>query len=614
VSGTARAFDLPVWCGTPVRTPAPGLRRVLYVVLVGVLTAWGVSTMYEVLSANGMQPLQTAVLALFAATFAWISAAFCSAVIGAALNALGLDPLSLRRTFERAPDDAPLVVRTAVVMPVYNENVARVIAGLEATYRDLESTGAGPAFDFHLLSDTTDEVIAAREARAVAALRRRTAGGAAGLYYRRRRRNSGRKAGNIAEFCRRWGAAYECMVILDADSVMTGATLCRLVRAMQANPNAGIIQTVPLPIRQRSLFGRGLQFAATLYSPMLATGLCFWQMDAANYWGHNAIIRLAPFMRHCELPVLPGSPPLGGEILSHDFVEAALMRRAGWSVLLMPEIGGSFEEVPGNVLDYVGRDRRWCEGNLQHLRLLTMPSLHPLNRLHFLLGAFAYGCSFLWLLMLALSSVDAAMLALGTTQYFGSTPALFPDWPIARSAEMWQLLSAVLAMLFLPKLLGLAVCVRDRARRRAFGGCPRLLASGFIEMLLSVVFAPVMMCYHAWFVVAVLRGQRVRWEPPCREGRPISWGTALRCSGLISVAGLVWGSLIYLITPTFFWALTPVLLGLVLAAPLMVISSGTDVGRWFADRGVFQTPPETRPEPVLAALDEALRYPSSPSG
>ena len=160
------------------------------------------------------------------------------------------------------------------------------------------------------------------------------------------------------------------MVVLDADSVMTGRTLVELVRTMEANPRVGLIQTVPIPARRDTLFGRLVQFAASLYSPMLATGQSFWHTDAANYWGHNAIVRIRPFVEHCTLPVLPGAPPLGGPLLSHDFVEAALMRRAGWGVYLLPSIGGSYEEVPANILDYAKRDRRWTQGSLQHLRLL----------------------------------------------------------------------------------------------------------------------------------------------------------------------------------------------------------------------------------------------------
>jgi membrane glycosyltransferase len=584
------------------RYPMPRTRRLLFAALVTGVTAVGVSLMVRVLSGNGLQMLELVVLALFAITFLWIAQAFCSALIGATLYALRLDPLTLR-PYQRVEPGLPVLrSRTAVVMPVHNEDVDRVVAGLEATCLDVQEAGLGASFDFFLLSDSTDDTIAARERRAMSRLRERLDGCLSQLFYRRRHDNQGRKAGNIAEFCERWGE-YDHFVILDADSVMSARSLARLAAAMERNPRAGIIQTVPVPVRQRSVFGRGVQFAASLYSPLLATGQSFWQMDASNYWGHNAIIRLAPFREHCQLPVLPGAPPLGGEILSHDFVEAALMRRAGWHVLLMPDLGGSFEEVPGNILDFAKRDRRWSEGNLQHVRLLPMRGLHPISRLHFLLGAFAYGCSFLWLLMLLTSSADAIHRALGQPQYFSAGPALFPDWPISRAADMWSLLGIVVAMLFLPKVLGVILCLADPARRRAFGGGVRVVVSALLEMVLSVLIAPVLMCFHARFVAVILLGRRARWDAQDRDGRQLRWSEAWRSTALLSLAGVLWGLLVYFTTPIFFWALLPVLVGLVLSCALVAGTSHLGLGDALARWGIFRTPAESRPDRVLQQLE-----------
>lgn len=605
-------FDHGVPRDPTLHVPARRLRRPAFFTLVGLITGSGAWAMYIVLSANGIGFLDIPILALFSVTFAWITTAFCSAVIGALLTAFGIDPMSLRRIAVRMEDRCPMASRTAVIMPVHNENVAQVTARLEATCRDLQRTGEAHAFDFFLLSDSTDDIIAAREERAVAEMRARTFTGHTRLFYRRRRNNQGRKAGNVADFCRRWGARYECMVVMDADSIMAGDTLCRLVRAMQATPSAGIIQTVPLPVGQRTVFGRALQFAASLYSPMLAHGLCFWQMESANYWGHNAIIRIAPFMKHCNLPVLPGRPPLGGEILSHDFVEAALMRRAGYHVLLVPEVGGSFEDVPGNILDFARRDRRWSQGNFQHLRLMNMKGLHPLSRLHFLFGALAYGCSFLWLSTLTVSSVDALTHALTEIEYFGADPTLFPMWPASRTAEIWWLLATVVTMLFLPKVLGMIAALSDHQRRREFGGSIRLAMSTLAEMILSVVIAPVMMCFHAYFVIAILMGQSVRWDPQNRGEHSVPWHVAARHTLLMTIAGIVCGAGLYAITPIYFWALTPVLLGLVLAAPLVVISSRAGLGRRLRHLGLFLTPQETRPLPVLADHLELSAQPATP--
>ena len=596
--------------GAPVTMPATGLRRLALFLVAAATTVLGVGLMFEILRANGMAPLEVATLVLFSVTFAWIVIAFWTALAGFVVELLGIDPLSLRRKPRRGRADAPLLSRTALVMPVYNEDTRRVAAGLEATFRDLQESGDGDAFDAFVLSDSTDAEIARAEEAAVADLRARLPGGDR-VYYRRRTSNEGRKAGNIDEFCRRWGAYYDYMVVLDADSVMTGRALTALVRTIQANPAAGMLQTVPIPMRQETFFGRFLQFASTLYSPMLAAGMCFWQTDTANYWGHNAIIRVQAFMDHCGLPELPGQPPLGGEILSHDFVEAALMRRGGWHVYLLPELEGSYEEVPGNILDYAQRDRRWSEGNLQHLRLLGAKGLHPLNRLYFVMGALAYGCSFLWLLMLTVSTLDAGSRALTVARYFGAGHQLFPDWPVARTGVMIALLVTVAGMLILPKVLGVLVCLLQPARRRAFGGAVRISASALIELVFSIVVAPVMMTFHAYFVASVLCGRKVKWAPQNREGREVPWSAAFRSTGLVAVGGLFWGLGTAFITPIFFYSMTPVLVGLVLAPALVTLSSRLDLGRLMRRGGLFLTPSETCPPRALALLRERLDAPAA---
>jgi membrane glycosyltransferase len=346
-------------------------------------------------------------LGLFSITFCWISVAFWSAACGFVLQILQRDPLTLAPLNPDRYRVQPITTRTAVVMPVYNEETQRVIAGFEATLRSLVATGEGKHFDFYLLSDTTDAEVAQAELDAWQQLSARLGDLHQQIYYRRREKNTARKVGNLADFCQRWGSKYTQMIVLDADSIMTGDCLLQMVRAMQANPRAGLIQTVPIPVRQTTFFGRFVQFASVLYSPMLATGLCFWQTDTANYWGHNAIIRVRAFIDYCGLPSLPGKAPFGGDILSHDFVEAAMLRRARWDVFLLADLDGSYEEVPCNIIDYAKRDRRWVQGNIQHLGLLRIAGLHAISRLHFLLGAIAYISSLVWLAMLVLSTADA---------------------------------------------------------------------------------------------------------------------------------------------------------------------------------------------------------------
>ena len=574
-----------------IRLPAIRLRRWLYGALVAATTLAGAAMMLDIMRAGGVTLLELVILALFTATFGWIAMPFWNAVIGFALALLRRDPLTLRPLQPRAPSGeaapvAPGAARTALVMPVHNEDPARVTAGLAAMLHSLDRAGHGGRFDLFLLSDTTDPAIAAAEEAAWAALRRR-ARGAAGMHYRRRAANSGRKAGNIADFCRRWGARYEFMVVLDADSIMTGPALVALVRAMQANPRAGLIQTVPLPARRTTLFGRLIQFAGCLYGPLLAAGQAWWQTDTANYWGHNAIIRVAPFSAHCGLPVLPGRPPLGGAILSHDFVEAALMRRAGWDVHLLPLMEGSYEEAPGNVVDYARRDRRWCQGSLQHLRLLAAPGFHPLNRLYFLLGAAGYLSSVAWLLLLLASTLYVLLPAPGAAAPMLWVPRSWPGPAV-------PLLAVTAGLLLAPRLLALLQALASR--RAPFGGAPRLLAGALLETLFAVVVAPVMMLYHTRCVVSVLAGRDIRWEAQVREGDTLGWRAAWAGGAWwITLAGVVWGAVTLYASPLFLLWLSPILAGLLLAAPLIRWTSSRALGARTRRRGLLLVPSETAP-------------------
>ena len=587
-----KRLSLP--CG--IRLPLIRLRRWLFLSLTAGATLVGIGMMLDIVRDKGITALEVVILTLFAATFYWISIPFWNAVIGFALTVLGRDPLSLRRVSIAGSHAGPIAGRTALVMPAHNEDPTRVMSGLAAMLHSLADTGYGDDFDVYLLSDTTDPVIARAEEATWTALRRHL-GQRSGLYYRQWAANLGRKAGNIADFCQRWGAHYDFMVVLDADSIMSGAALVELVRTMEANPAAGLIQTVPVPAGQTTLFGRLVQFASVLYGPMLATGQSFWQTDAANYWGHNAIVRVRAFADHCGLPVLPGRPPLGGAILSHDFVEAALMRRAGWHVYLMPSIGGSYEEVPGNLLDYAKRDRRWAQGSLQHLRLLAAPGLHRMNRLHFLLGAMGYVSSLLWLLMLVASTAYVMLPDLSASSLSSGSEQTFPGWPLHRASRIVPLLGVTIVLLFAPKLLALTLAL-VRHRRR-FGGVARLLLSALLEMLFAVMIAPLMMMYHTRFVTSVLYGYGVTWKPQVREGADVAWPEAWRGTVGITAVGLTWAAVTLYHTPNFFLWLTPIFTGLILAAPLVRWTSSLSLGERARRLGLFLVPSETAPPPEL---------------
>ncbi len=555
-------------------------RRRLFLSLVILTGLLGLIALFQALSSAGVGLLARLPLALFfALTFTWIAVSFWHAVIGFVLLLIGRDPYSLKKQGlgEQAGRDLA-AHRTVLVMPIYNEDPTAVRDGLAATARSLMQAGSTDGFEIFVLSDPRDAGLLAAEQAALAGLQREL-GPRLPLHYRHRSDNRGRKAGNLDDFCRRWGRRYEYMLVLDADSRMDGAAIRRLLGRMQLDERLGLIQTVPIPAGQHSLFARLMQFAAALYTPMLATGQAFWQGPTGNYWGHNALIRVSAFMAHCGLPELPGRPPLGGEIMSHDFVEAALLARAGWEVALETAPLASHEEVPANLLDYAARDRRWMQGNLQHLRLLRLPGLKPASRLHFLFGAAAYLSSLAWLGLLALGI--ATMLL---------TPAAGAEGTGGMGPWGWIMLLATLALLFGPRLLGSGLALIQRPRQ--FGGRVRLLCSGVLEALAGVLMAPVMMMFHARFAVEILSGASVAWTSPPRGARGLSLAQSLAGTGFIGLLGLVWLVLAVWLTPQFLWWMSPVWLGLLLA-PLMARVSGSDrLGLSLRAAGLLLTPQE----------------------
>lgn len=489
--------------------------------------------------------------------------------------------------------------RTAVLMPVFNEEPGPVFAALEVMARSLARTGAQD-IDLFVLSDSTDGAVAAEEARAHLALTARLArmSGAPRLYYRRRLRNVGRKAGNVADFCENWGSQYDFMVMLDADSLMTGECIRRLVALMEANPRLGLVQTVSHPTNRETLFARIQQFAARLYTPLSVRGLDFWQQGEGNYWGHNAIIRVRAFMAHCALPVLPGTAPLGGEILCHDVVEAALLARAGWEVRVLPLTAGTWEEMPANVIDFAGRDKRWCQGNLQHLRVIHADGFRWANRLHLANGIMSYVSSPIWLLFMLLSALDAGAGGQGLDLMTAglAEPGPAADW----------LFGITLGLLFGPKLLSLAATLADRQARAAFGGTRRLLGSAFLEQVFSTLLAPAMMAFYTRFVISTLAGQVVAWNAQPRGDRAVGWGEAWRTHAGHVGLGAATGFGALLVGEGLVWWLSPIIAGLLASPAVTALSSRRTLGIGARRLGLFLTPDETRPEPELSDLRDRV--------
>jgi len=581
-------------------------RRLLLAVLVLIPSVVASGFMVNVLPHRGGTWLEVAIVLFFGALFGWISIGFWTATLGfftlvgrrdrfAITNLPPLPSGEVVRGF--APGG-----RTAIVMPICEEPVDRVFAGLRAIYQSLERTGTLRHFDFFVLSDSSNPGTYVREEEAWAEWCR-SVNGFGRIFYRRRQVRLERKSGNVADFCRRWGKQYRYMIMLDADSIMAGETLVRLVQLMEYNPDAGMIQTAPAAVNRRSLFARVQQFTSRVYGPMFAAGLHFWQLGDGQYWGHNTIIRIAPFMDNCALPRLPGKPPLGGEILSHDFVEAALMGRAGWTLWLAFDLHGSYEETPSTLLEEMKRDRRWCQGNLQHLRLLPTEGLFGAHRALFLNGVLSYVSALLWFSFLTLSTAEAIVNALREPDYFPHGPSLFPEWPIWRPDWALALLAVTGMILFLPKLLSILMIVLKWREAKAFGGVIKLTLSVLIEIVFSSLLAPIRMVFHSRFVLQNLLGRTVSWRSQGREDAETSWEEALRHHGLDTLFASAWGISLYWLNPNYFWWVTPIIGALILSVPFSVYASRVSWGAGARAWGLFLIPEESAPPLELRDLD-----------
>ncbi len=587
----------------PADTHRPARRRVPWlarsVVFLGglALTAYGANEMYGVVNVGQITTLKWALLFLFVINFSWIALAFMSAIVGFVWLILRTTP---------KPDAPPATpqARTAVVMPIYNETPSRVFGAMQAIYEEVEATGCGAAFDWFLLADTTNPDIWIAEERAFLAMRARLGPGAR-VYYRRRPKNTSRKAGNIADFVTRWGGEYDHMLVLDADSLMTGRAIVSLANAMEADPDAGIIQSLPLIINRNTMFARLQQFAARIHGPIIASGLALWSGRDGNYWGHNAIIRTRAFAAHCGMPILRGRPPLGGHVLSHDFVEAALMRRAGYAVYMLPTLGGSFEESPPSLIDLAARDRRWCQGNLQHIRILPAKGLKLPTRQHFATGIMGYLASPLWMAQLVVGIVLVLQSAYIRPEYFTDEFRLFPAWPRFDAERALDLFGVTMAVLLAPKFMGLIVAIKDSSTRRDSGGAIGLIASTFVEIVMSSLYAPIMMLIQTGSVVQILSGRDTGWNPQRRDDGSIPLKAIIRRHRSHMALGIVTLIAGFLISPSLAAWMSPTIAGLVLAIPLSSWSGMLTVGLLLKRWGLLCTPEETRP-PAIATRANAL--------
>ena len=579
-------------------------RRFFLLILVVAPALVAASVMGSLLPHQGSTALELAIIFIFCVLFIWISLGFWTALAGFWTLLKRDDRFAVTRS--RGDLDAPIRhnIKTAILFPVCNEDPERIMAGIQATWLSLQRLGAADRFDIHILSDSNDPDRWVQEEAAWHRLCTNLSAHGR-IFYRRRRVNLKRKSGNVADFCRRYGAHYTYMIVFDADSVMSGDTLVRMVRIMERRRNVGILQTAPACTGRETLIARAQQFANRAYGPMYAAGLHHWFLGDAQFWGHNAIIRVKPFIRHCALSRLPGKPPLGGDILSHDFVESALMRRAGYSVWLAYDLEGSYEEVPPNLLTELKRDRRWCQGNLQHLRLVFTRGIFPGHRALFLNGVMSYGSALLWFLFLALSTTEAVMEALVQPDYFTPDKSLFPVWPVWDPMPALTLLAATAVVLFLPKVCALILALA-KGRRKKFGGFFALTASILTEVILSTLLAPVRMLFHSKYVFLTLLGMGIGWGTQQRDDEGTSFWDAVRFHGGGTLLALIWGLALFQINRVFFWWSSPLIFSLLLSIPVSMVTSRAEVGRFFRRLRIFVTPEEVRTPKEYKDIDAYL--------
>ncbi|MEM6408646.1 MAG: glucans biosynthesis glucosyltransferase MdoH [Pseudomonadota bacterium] len=496
--------------------------------LPAILTTTGLIAVFtDFFAMDGLNAFETALIVLVAVTFFWISLSVSTVTVGIFNLLRPTRPVSARPV-------TPL--KTALLIPVYNEDPGDVFGNAAAMLRQLETSASLHEYTLFILSDTRDEGIADAELQAFATLKARLGSGFK-LHYRRRPENVDRKVGNLADWVERWGGGYAAMLVLDADSLMSADAIIALTDELSADPSAGLIQSVPQLIGADTLFGRVQQFSNTVYGAVLAEGLATWSDREGNYWGHNAIIRTAAFAASAGLPKLDTFRSKGALILSHDFVEAGLLRRAGWAVRFLPRIKGSYEEVPANLIDYVRRDRRWCQGNLQHLNILGSKGFHTATRFHLFHGAMSYLLSPAWFALLCVWAVMGVSAEENVIRYFtGQNPQV--SWPEMSHVNNVFILMFMYGMLLAPKFLGATAIRRTGLRLRDLGGPAQFALSFVTEIIVSILYAPILMVQQTLAVLRTYCGWKEVWTSQPRAGGRYTLAAHLRFHAVETLIGI----------------------------------------------------------------------------
>ncbi len=575
-------------------------RRYLLLSLVIITTLIATQKWVDFMPSNLSIYTKIVVSVLFVLTFGWIAIYFYSSLLGFVnLLIYKKDGQSIAKLLDEIKNkEVENLGKTAILMPIYNEDCIAVMSRVVSIAKDLSKEKIGAKYDMYILSDTTNQIIQQQE-EVVWLEAKKIIEPDIKLYYRHRQKNIARKSGNIEDFLKRWGSLYDYMIVLDADSLMTADTIYKMTYMMDKTPHAGIIQAPPQLVNAKSIFSRMQQFSGALVGPIVSYGLSFWQGGNSNYWGHNAIIRTKAFIASCGLPKLKGKGPFGGFILSHDFVEAALISRRGWSAWLVPELKGSFEECPPSIIDFAIRDRRWCQGNLQHIKILFSRNLNPVSRIHFITGIMSYLSSLLWLLFLISGLLMVVSKIIFPPVYFGQTYSLFPSWPIFDKYGTITLFIISMLMLILPKFFGLILYIKNNGLAYLYNSLKSIIA----EIILSTFIAPIMMIFQSKFIFDILRGQSVSWNAQNRGDDGTDIKTAWHIHKNQFFLGIITWFLVYKYANALFWWLSPITIGLILSIPLSVITSKTNIGLWLKKHNYFVIKEEREiPEIVLNTL------------
>ncbi len=569
-------------------------RRAVIIILNVATYALMLGVAASILSTGGWTLLDVVLLAAFAVGLPWTVLGFWNAVVGLWLLHMADDPIHKVAPFAAAVDDgAPVTIDTAILMTLRNEDPERAVTRLATVKRSIDATGHGQRFSYFILSDSNDLAVAAAERAAVEAWSRAVGpGDAARIHYRRRTDNVGFKAGNVHDFCARWGGDYELMLPLDADSLMSGEAIVRLVLMMQAHPRLGILQSLVVGMPSDSAFARIFQFGMRHGMRPYTMGQAWWTADCGPFWGHNALVRIAPFDEHCRLPVLAGAPPLGGHVLSHDQVEATFMRRAGYEVRVYPHEEGSWEENPPTMLDFAKRDVRWCQGNMQYVRLIGTPGLLPMSRFQLAWAILMFVGIPAWTLMIALAPVAAWQAQAG------------PAFPAALAAGLYL---TFLFMYLSPKIAGLVDTALTPGGMAAYGGALRYCVSALVEFVFSFLQGAVSTIRTSIFMIGLAFGQSVSWGGQSRDSYGISWATAWANLWPQTVFGVIVCTALIWVEPVLFWWLLPLTLGYLIAIPFAVVTANPAVGRWLQRTGIAGIPEDFDPPAEVVAVLPAAK-------